>query len=193
MDTALALALGIGLSAACGFRVFLPFLVMSAADLGGYLDLSSDFAWIGSYPALVAFGAATLVEVLGYCIPWVDNALDAVATPLAVIAGVLASASVLGDASPGVRWALAAISGGGAAGLVQAGTVAARATSSATTGGLGNFLVATGEAAASLGTSVLAIAVPVAAVALVVVFGVVVARRLRRRRELRNAEARGKL
>ncbi|HEV2126715.1 MAG TPA: DUF4126 domain-containing protein, partial [Chloroflexota bacterium] len=71
MNTTLALTLGIGLSAACGFRVFLPFLVMSVAARSGYLDLSSDFAWIGSYPALVAFGAATLVEVLGYYIPWV--------------------------------------------------------------------------------------------------------------------------
>lgn len=189
MNTALALTLGIGLSAACGFRVFLPFLVMSVAARSGHLDLSSDFAWIGSYPALAAFGAATLVEVLGYYIPWVDNALDAIATPLAVVAGVLASASVLGDAAPGVRWALAAISGGGAAGLVQAGTVATRATSSAATGGLGNFLVATGEAVASLGTTVLAIAMPVLAVVLLIGFGVGVVRRLRRRK---GAQARGR-
>ena len=185
---ALALLLGIGLSAACGFRVFLPFLVMGIAVRGGYLDLAADFAWIGSYPALITFGTATLMEVLAYYIPWVDNALDAIATPLAVAAGVLASASVLGDASPSVRWVLATISGGGAAGLVQAGTVAARATSSAATGGVGNFLVATGEAAASVGTTVLAIAMPVLAVILLVGFGLVVARRLRRRR---GARARG--
>ena len=185
MDTAFALALGIGLSAACGFRVFIPFMVMSVAALTGRLDLAPDLAWIGTYPALIAFGVATVVEVLGYYIPWVDNALDAIATPLAIAAGVLASASVLGDASPVMRWGLAAISGGGAAGLVQTGTVAARATSSATTGGLGNFLVATGEAVASLGTTLVALAMPVLAVALVVLFGIVVLRLVLRRRRLR--------
>lgn len=183
MDTILPLALGIGLSAACGFRVFIPLLVMSAASLRGYLALSSNFEWIGSYPALVIFGAATLVEVLGYYIPWVDNALDAIATPLAVVAGVLASTSVLGDGSPVVRWTLAAISGGGAAGLVQAGTVATRATSSAATGGLGNFLVSTGEAVASLGTALLALVAPVLTLVLVAVLAVVLVRVLLRRRQ----------
>ena len=188
MNTAFALALGIGLSAACGFRVFIPFLVMSVAALTGRLELSSDLAWIGTYPALIAFGMAAVVEVLGYYIPWVDNALDTIATPLAVVAGVLASASVLGDTSPVMRWALAAISGGGAAGLVQTGTVAARATSSATTGGLGNFLVTTGEVVASLGTTLIALVMPILAVVLVVLFGLTVLRLVLRRKG-RHAEA----
>jgi hypothetical protein len=69
METLLGVAVGIGLSAACGFRIFVPLLVMNLASLGGLLHLSPGFAWIGSYPATVAFGTATIVEVLGYFLP----------------------------------------------------------------------------------------------------------------------------
>jgi len=50
---------GVGLSAACGFRVFVPLLVMSAAARSGHLELAEGFAWIGSWPALAAFAVAT--------------------------------------------------------------------------------------------------------------------------------------
>ena len=51
MENLLSVCLGIGLSAACGFRVFIPLLVMSIASLAGHLALSDGFRWIGTYPA----------------------------------------------------------------------------------------------------------------------------------------------
>ena len=39
MDTAVSIALGIGLAAAVGFRVFLPLLVASIAAYTGHLHL----------------------------------------------------------------------------------------------------------------------------------------------------------
>ena len=128
METLLGIAVGIGLSAACGFRVFVPLLVMNLASLSGQLHLSSGFAWIGSYYATVAFGTATIVEVLGYYIPWFDHVLDIVATPAAIIAGTITTASLVTDMSPFLKWTLALIAGGGIAGLVQGTTVALRAT-----------------------------------------------------------------
>lgn len=188
MDTLLSVCIGIGLSAACGFRVFVPLLVMNIASLSGHLTLAHGFEWIGSNPALIAFSVATCVEIGGYYIPWVDHALDTIATPAAIVAGTLVTASVVGDMSPFLKWTLAAIAGGGAAGLVQGTTVVTRAASALTTGGLGNPVVSTLELGGALLTSVLAVVVPIAALALVALLLLVFGRKLFRRS--RTPEAR---
>jgi len=167
MDTFLGIAVGLGLSAACGFRVFVPLLVMNLASLGGQLHLASGLAWIGSYYATVAFATATIVEVFGYYIPWVDHALDVAATPAAIIAGTLTTASLVTDMSPFLKWTLALIAGGGIAGLVQGTTVSLRATSLASTAGLANPLVSTLELVGSIVIAVLAILVPILCLALI--------------------------
>ena len=51
METAVSIALGIGLAAAVGFRVFLPLLVASIAAYTGHLHLDANFAWLGSLTA----------------------------------------------------------------------------------------------------------------------------------------------
>ncbi len=178
----LTLALGIGLSAACGFRIFVPFLVMSIAAQAGYLELNSGWEWIGSLPALVAFTIASLLEIVAYYVPWLDNFLDSIATPAAVIAGVVATASVVSGMSPLLTWTLAAIAGGGAAGIIQSGTVLLRGMSSMTTLGMGNFAVASSEFAGSVALSILALFMPWLTLALVVVLVVWLWRTLRRRR-----------
>jgi hypothetical protein len=180
LDILLSLALGIGLSAAAGFRVFVPFLVMSAAALTGNLALGESWSWIGSYPALLVFATASILEIAAYYVPWLDNALDSVATPAAVVAGVIVTAAVITDLSPLLTWTLAIIAGGGTAGLIQTGTVLARGLSSATTLGAGNFTVATGELAGSVVTSILAVILPWMTLTLVVFLMVWVIRRLRR-------------
>jgi hypothetical protein len=168
MGTLLGIAVGIGLSAACGFRVFVPLLVMNLASLSGHLHLSSGFAWIGSYYATIAFSTATVAEVLGYYIPWLDHVLDIAATPAAIIAGTVATASMVIDMSPFLKWTLALIAGGGTAGLVQGTTVALRAKSSVSTAGIGNPLVSTLELFGSIITALLAILVPILCLALIV-------------------------
>lgn len=177
----MSVMLGIGLSAACGFRVFVPLLAMSIASLSGHLTLAHGFEWVGSYPALVTFSVATCLEIAGYYIPWLDHLLDTMATPAAIVAGVMVSASLVTGMSPLLKWTLAVIAGGGAAGLVQGATVVTRGASTATTGGLGNPVVATLELAGSVIMSVLAITVPVAAVAVLVVFLTILGRFLWRR------------
>jgi hypothetical protein len=102
MDTLLSICIGIGLSAACGFRVFVPPLVMSMASIFGHLTLSPNFGWMGTYPALVVFAVATCIEIAAYYIPWVDHLLDIVATPMAIAAGTVVTASLLPDADSDV-------------------------------------------------------------------------------------------
>jgi hypothetical protein len=160
METVLAIMAGIGLSAACGFRVFVPLLVMSIASLSGHLTLAPGFQWIGTYPALITFSVATCVEISGYYIPWVDHLLDTISTPAAIIAGTIITASLVTGMSPFLKWTLAIIAGGGAAGLVQGTTVVARGFSTASTGGLANPLFATIELGGSIVTSVVAVLVP---------------------------------
>ena len=157
----LSIAVGLGLAASCGFRVFVPLLVMSLAAMTEHLTLIPPFEWLGSGYALIAFGTATVLEIVAYYVPWFDNLLDTIATPLAAIAGIVVTASVIGDMSPFLRWSLAVIAGGGIAVAVQGGTVLLRATSSMATAGSGNALLSTGELFGSLLTSILAIIAPI--------------------------------
>jgi len=183
-ELALSIALGVGLAAAVGLRVFLPMLVMSVAAYSGHLHLSSGFGWLATAPALVMLSVAALLEVIAYYIPGVDNLLDALATPAALIAGTLVSAAVMADLPPLIKWTTALIAGGGAAGLTQGITSLLRLKSSALTAGLGNHALASGELGGALGLSLLALAAPVVAVAVVAVscfFAIRLLRRLLRR------------
>jgi len=166
-ETLLGIAIGIGLSAACGLRVFVPLLVMNLAVLTGHLHLSPGFEWIGSEYATVAFITATLLEVLAYYIPWLDHVLDLIASPAAIIAGMVVTASVVMDISPFLRWTLAIIAGGGTAAIVQGATVTLRAKSSALTAGAGNVLVSSVELAGSIITALLAVIVPIVCLVLI--------------------------
>ncbi|HSB72768.1 MAG TPA: DUF4126 domain-containing protein [Candidatus Methylomirabilis sp.] len=161
MEALLSIGLGVGLSAACGFRVFVPLLVMSIAALSGHLRLAPGFEWIGTVPALLAFATATLLEVLAYAIPWLDNLLDTLATPAAVLAAMLASASVMAEFPPPLSWGIAVIAGGATAGVVQGATVLLRLQSVAATGGTGNLLISTLELIGALTTALLALVLPV--------------------------------
>jgi len=170
LDVLVSIALGIGLAAAVGFRVFLPLLVLSAAGYTGYLPISDSFSWMATLPALVMFSVAAVIEIAAYYIPGVDNLLDAVATPAALVAGTVVAAAVMTDLPPILKWTTAVIAGGGTAGITQAVTGLLRAKSTVTTGGLGNAVIATGELGGSLLTSLLALFMPLVALAFVVLF-----------------------
>ena len=161
METIIGLLIGIGLSAACGFRVFIPMLGMSIAAISGHITLSPGFEWIGTWPALIAFTTATALEIVAYYIPFIDHLMDTLITPTAIVAGTILTASMLGDVSPFLKWSLAIIAGGGVSAVVQGGTVAFRAASTGSTFGMANFLLSTGELFGSTLITVLAILLPV--------------------------------
>lgn len=178
MNEIVAIFAGVGLAAACGFRVFVPLFVASlAANMGvdtfGGVNfeemLGADFEWLGSTPVTIALGVATVLEIGSYYIPWLDNALDTIATPAAVVAGTFISGSMLpefmGDDS--FKWIVATIMGGGTAGVVQGASVIIRGTSTATTGGIGNPAVSTAELGGSVMTAGLAVLIPILAAILV--------------------------
>lgn len=145
---AASLSLGLGLAAACGFRVFIPPLMMGVASRAGYYELEGSYTWVSEDWAIAVFTLATLLELGAYYVPWIDNLLDVVATPSAILAGIFVTSASLEGMDSSLQWFLAIIAGGGVAGTIQLGTVATRVISTTTTGGLANPIVSTLEAIA---------------------------------------------
>jgi hypothetical protein len=111
-------------------------------------------------------------------VPFFDNLLDTLAAPVAVLAGIVASASVLTDLPPWLQYGIAIIGAGGTAGVVHASTSLLRLKSSAATAGFGNPILATLELAGSVLIALLAVLAPLLALAGVVLIIWVVARRV---------------
>ena len=161
MDYAVGILLGLGLAASCGFRVFVPLLVSNVASHLGYIHFGAGYEWMASWPAFAVFISATIIEIGAYYIPWLDNALDTIAIPLASVAGTLLTVSFISGMDPMVHWTLGIILGGGSAAIIKAGASVARLKSSALTAGFANWIVATLENISSFILSVLTILIPV--------------------------------
>lgn len=150
METLVGVAMGLGLSAASGMRVFLPLLALSLAVHFGRIHVGPDFAWLETNAALLTLSTAALAEVLAYFIPWLDHLLDIAAFPCAITAGVLTSSAVIHGLPPHLTWGLALVGGGGSAGLIRATASVGRVKSTLFTGGLANFVIAFLELAAAV-------------------------------------------
>jgi hypothetical protein len=178
MEAIMPIMIGVALSATCGFRVFVPLLAVNigtrALDADGQprIELAGGFDWLSSDIALMVFLVATLFEIGGYYIPWIDNLLDTIASPASIVAGTVITASFVTGMDPWLQWLLGVIAGGGAAGAVQATTVVTRASSTVTTGGLGNPIVASVETSgAFLGSALSIVAVEFAIAVFVLLLG----------------------
>ncbi|NER08942.1 protein of unknown function [Muriicola jejuensis] len=183
-ETMISIFLGIGLAASVGFRVFLPLFALSLASYFGIWELNENWLWIGSLPAIITLGVATLVEVFAYFIPFVDNLLDSIALPLATLAGTAVMVATIADLDPVVTWSLAIIAGGGTAAAIKGASATGRLTSTTTTAGIGNPVIAFIETFTALLFSIVSILAPVIASVLVIlllIFIFVIYRKLRPR------------
>ncbi|MBZ5855684.1 DUF4126 domain-containing protein [Flavihumibacter profundi] len=158
-----AIALGIGLSACCGFRVFIPLLVAAIAANFKWIPVNAGMEWLGTVPAIVCFATAAVLEIAAYYIAFIDNLLDTIAAPLAIIAGTCIAATVLPVAGldPMLKWVLGLLAGGATAGTIQVGSGLLRLLSSKTTGGMGNGFFATGENLVAMTGSIASLFIPV--------------------------------
>ncbi len=163
LEIIMSIALGVGLAASSGFRVFVPLFALSLASYFHVIPLTDSWAWVGSMPALVILGVGSITESVSYLIPYVAHLLDTIAVPLAGVAGTLVMASTLTDLSPAMTWALAIVAGGGVAGTIAGATATTRVASTATTGGLANPVVAATETGTAVGLSALSIFAPLLA------------------------------
>lgn len=166
-ETIISIFLGIGLAASVGFRVFLPLFALSLAAYFNLWELNDNWQWIGSMAALLTLGVASMVEILAYFIPWVDNALDTVAVPLAGIAGTAVMVSTVANLDPIVTWSLAIIAGGGTASIIKGASASGRLASTVATGGLANPVVAVAETGTAIVVTTAAVFTPMLAAVLV--------------------------
>lgn len=183
----IAAFMGISLAAASGFRVFLPPFIMSLAVRVDFIEIDlvgSQFEFFTSTPAIIILGIATVAEFAAYYAPWIDNLLDTIATPAAVLAGIGVTAISLEGSEPIVQWAIAVIAGGGMSATIQTATVATRGISSTFTLGFANPVVATSENIASVVLTIIAILFPI----LAIVFALLLALLLLRLRITKNRE-----
>lgn len=162
-QTLIGLCLGIALSAACGFRVFVPLLAVGVGTRAGMIHVGDGFSWLSSDWAILGLGVATLLEIGAYFVPWIDHALDTVATPAAVVAGTLLTASQISGMDPGLRWITGLVAGGGVAGFTQLLTVGTRGASTVSTGGVLNPIISLAQSVVSALLSAMAILLPIIA------------------------------
>ncbi|PID82369.1 MAG: hypothetical protein CSB16_01335 [Clostridiales bacterium] len=192
MSTILSILLGISLSAAAGFRVFVPFLFISISSKAGLIELSKGFAWMGTTPALILFLVATIVEIIAYYVPYIDNLLDMLAMPMAIIAGTILTATFITNMSPMLKWTLAIIAGGGMSAAIHGATAVTRGTSTLMTAGIGNNIVTTLENIFSTLISIVAILSPIIAILLIIIIVILFIRRRKRRNNKKENRTRNK-
>ncbi len=166
--TTFSILLGIGLAASVGFRIFVPLFALSIASYYNIIPLNENWQWISGMPALITLGIATIIEIVAYLTPWLDNMLDTIAVPLAAVAGTAVMLSTAADIEPLITWSLAIIAGGGTATAIKASTSTTRLASTVTTGGIANPIVSTVETGSSIVMAVLAFVAPVLAIVIVI-------------------------
>ena len=162
-----SIILAFGLSAACGFRIFIPPLTYSLLYKADLVHLGEGWYWIGSDWVIAVLALAALFEIIGNLFPWFDNLLDLLATPAAIIAGTILSAFSLSEIDPGLKWMLSVISGVLITGGFQLTTVSLRGFSSVFTGGLINPIISFIEDFISLVISISIILFPLVGIFIV--------------------------
>lgn len=181
-----ALLMGFSLAATCGLRAFLPLLIIGLGAKAGLIDLASGFGWMESYPALICFGAATVIEIAGDKIPAVDHILDAAGVIVRPVAGAIAASSLIQGLDPLLSLVIGIIVGSGIAGIVQALKGSFRVLTTAATGGAANPVVSTAEDGAATATGVASLFVPALTGALILITLFVGARFVVMRRRRRS-------
>lgn len=192
-----ALCIGVAISAACGFRVFLPILIIGilqrfGSEWGLPLTVPEGLSWAGNGFILLGLGVATILEVAAFYIPWLDSLLDTISAPMAIIVGTVLTYCILDDASGTSRILLSLVGGGGSAGVVAGTTALARSASTVLTAGLGNNVIATTENGLSIFSVILALVFPILGVIFLAIFLIVIIKiisHLRKKKKQHSAQA----
>ncbi|HKY31886.1 MAG TPA: DUF4126 domain-containing protein [Candidatus Polarisedimenticolia bacterium] len=176
-----AIATGLTLAACAGLRAFLPVLALAVAARAGLIPLAGELQWLASNTALIVLSSAVFFEVLGDKIPAVDHALDAVGMVIRPIAGGLAAVVPFAAALPGLTgaqpqagdwgagsWAVlsaGALAGGGLSAAVHLAKSSLRVGSTGLTFGIANPVLSLVEDGVGLAGVLLAILLPLLALA----------------------------
>ncbi|MBK6538481.1 MAG: DUF4126 domain-containing protein [Ignavibacteria bacterium] len=164
MDLYLKILIGLGLSAASGFRLFVPFAILSIFSISGIYNTTSTPFIFSSDLFLVIFIILSVSEVLLFYNPWIDNMLDLISTPASIFSGIIITYFVLYDTEIYLRLLISVILGGLVSLNVQLLTVKARSSTSIFSKGNGNQIVSTIENISSIFISILVLKFPLAGI-----------------------------
>jgi hypothetical protein len=186
-------AMAIALSACAGLRTWLPLFAAGILGRLGFASLGESFAWLQSTAAMVLFGIATALEMIGDKVPVVDHALDSIGTIARPLAGGLVSAAVLHRIDDPLLAGVFGLALGAPIALApHAVKSSARGLSSVTTMGVANPFLSAFEDLLAIGLAMLAFLVPIAAVVFLAFLMWAVLRWTRRlRRDARAARPAG--
>lgn len=169
MDATTEYAMAYALSTTAGVRAFLALLVAAIAAHVGWIHLTNSFAWLGSTSSIVVLAIFALLEIQGDKIPVVDHVLHLiyfVARPAAaaiLVAGTVHTPSYAELVSLMVVGALNAF-------VVHGSIATVRAASTATTLGAVNPGLSAVEDVVAVGGGAAAIAFPVVAAVVALIF-----------------------
>lgn len=174
MDLYLKILVGVGLSAASGFRIFMPFFILSIYSFLGIDILNSGLFIFSSNSFLIIFLILSVADVILYYNPWIDNLLDLITTPASIFSGTILTYVLMSDTEIFIRLPVSIIIGGGAALNIQLLTVKARSLTSVFTSGFGNQIVSTIENISSFFIAVLMLNYPSAGILLTIIIIIII-------------------
>ena len=164
----IAFCLGIGLSAACGIRAFLPLLLVALNQRFNLIQTSFHLEWLDNNIVLIVLCVATIIELIAYYIPLIDHALDFIGSPLVFLVGAMSMASVIPDMPVYIDNILSIILGGSTAlsmnGLMGIG----RMKTTTLSAGAANPVYATLENIVSMVLTLLSFIIPVIIACLII-------------------------
>lgn len=160
-----------GLSSAAGLNAYIPLLVLGLLNrFTPWVALPEDWGWLSNGWALGILAVLLAIEVVADKVPGIDSANDALQTVVRPAAGGLVFASGIGaetiavadpgDAFGSAQWVPLVI-GAGIALVFHLLKSGARPLLNLGTAGVAAPVVSTAEDGASLGLSLLAVALPV--------------------------------
>lgn len=165
MTEAQLFALGLGLAALSGVRVYLTVLGVGLAGLAGWVELPSALQVATSPWVLGTAGALTIVEFLADKIPGVDSGWDLLHTLLRVPVGAFLAGAAMG--TEGDISGTGIVLGGGMALFAHSLKAGTRAMINTSPEPLSNWTASVGEDAAAITGLALVFSHPWLALALV--------------------------
>ena len=189
LDQGLAVLMGFSLAAVCGLRAFLPLFAISLLAMLGKVETGQSFHWMGSWPALLTFGTAVVLETAADKIPVLDHILDSAGLFIKPVAAALAMAGMIKDFDPLLALVISLLSGG----LVAEGLALLKAKlrlwSTALSGTLANPVLSIAEDVTAFVSIVLVWILPVAGLLFLVLIVAIFFLRIRLKRKAATDQA----
>jgi hypothetical protein len=161
MESIVGIFTSFGLSTSAGLNAYLPMLIVALVGrFTDWIHLNQPFDALTSWWAIGVLVVLTAIEILADKIPVIDSANDIIQTVVRPVAGAIlfaANTNAISDVHP----VLAMVCGLLVAGTVHVVKSTARPVVTASTAGVANPMVSTGEDILSAATAFLSILLPV--------------------------------